>query len=227
MGRACARAVCYTGTGAIRQILASSPPERALDLLHREPEERGPAVGTRGRIRRREEVVQEPLHPLARQRMIHLDRRVARGGRHEAAAKLADTGERRAHAGRVAEQGPQENRGCARSGERRNRVDPRRTVAEGLNLEAEPAELGSLLLEEDALARIEVHQDREQELLDRHLPRFGRGEMALEQDALVRRVLVHDEKTVGSARDDVRVLVLAEGGGVRRGLREREAWRSL
>jgi hypothetical protein len=160
-------------------------------------------------VRGARELVEQILHLLARQRIVRLHRGVTRHGRGHAPQRVVD-----ARAGRQALEirghGAQRLLGAIPVEECGHRDHAQAAAAEVLDFEAETAERGMVHEQCLVLARREVEHDRRQQAL-----RFERAAREpfrdlLEENPLVRDVLVHDRDALIVDRDDERVAELAE-----------------
>src|SRR5688572_646068 len=183
--------------------------EVLFDLAPRQPQHHRPAVGADRGVRGAPQLVEDVRHLLVRQRIVRLHRRMAGHRRRDALDRVV-------HLGAAIESfqvlGQRPNRRIALLPAQHHRVrrDPQQVAAELFELETESLEIGGMRRERLARGRRQLHEQRFQQALALETP--GRQPLGepLEQDALVRHVLVDDRDAFLVHGDDEGVAELPE-----------------
>src|SRR5437764_301843 len=97
----------------------------------------------------------------------------------------------------------------------RDAADEQRVAAEPLDLEAESLEQLAMLLESIGLLRPEVQREGKQQPLRWHFPAFQRAHEPLEEDPLVRGMLVDENDAILAFEHHVRAAELQEWRHIR------------
>jgi hypothetical protein len=197
----------------------------AIDLVPRHMDDRRPTMYVVRGKRRRAERGEQRAHFPGRELVARLDRRLARDGRRESfvSRRRARKSTPRQRVERLANAAL----GVESWVRHWDGANDQRVSAKPLDLEAERREEILVLLERVGFSRSEVQRQWKQQALRGCLPALQYPEEALEEHALVRRVLVDEHKPVIVLEHEVRVAKLDEwrhgrvGGLVRQPCRVR------